>query len=301
MRSLIVNEKYNKMNISKVLFKEFPNLKKNSLYKLLRLKDIKVNDIRIKEDIVVNANDKIIIYADDFVLLGLSKIIEYYYEDDNIIVAFKPKGIISNVKDDNIDSDIPSFEQLVKNSKNDINNNIHICHRLDTNTEGLVIFSKNETSNKELLNAFKNSYITKTYLAFAHGYFDKKHDILSGYISKDPSTSYSKIVNRNIPNSKSVITEYNVLKYFPDKNISAIEVTLHTGRTHQIRAHMKSINHPIIGDSKYGINQINKQLNINSQLLLAYKYIFNFPEDSPLYYLNTIVISIDKDKFLNMF
>ena len=97
----------------------------------------------------------------------------------------------------------------------------------------------------------------------------------------------SYISNQIKPGYKKIITSYKVIKEDLKKNISTLEVELHTGRTHQIRAHLSYIGHPIVGDGKYGINEVNKKLNKKSQELLAYKLVFNFKSDSNiLNYLN---------------
>ncbi len=295
MKKIIVKDSQDSQNILKVILKAFPNLKLSSLHKLFRIKNIKVNGKRVKKDYIVNSSDIIEIYANDEVLFSIPKKILYSYEDENILIAYKSKGVES-VSYDELGF---SFEQMIQKDKN--NYNIKICHRLDTNTEGLMIFSKNDMTNTEILNAFKENRIYKKYLTFVHGAMPKKHDYLKGYILKDSKLAISKIVNEKIPGALSAITEYEVIKYLRDYNISVLDIQLHTGRTHQIRAHMKHIGTPIVGDSKYGNSEFNKNLGFSSQVLFAYKYAFNFNKDSKLEYLNSIYISLDKDELTNNF
>ena len=189
MRKLVIDKKYNNTSLSKVIYKEFPNFSKNSLYKLFRIKDIKLNGKRIKEDVNVFENDVIEIYAEDNALLGIPKHIDYYYEDDNILVAYKPKGISST--GDNNSFDVFVIQDRISNGNNcgtSNDENIKICHRLDTNTEGLVLFSKNNLAHDEILNGFKNGKIHKKYITFVTGKMPKDHDVLSGYILKDSKT-----------------------------------------------------------------------------------------------------------------
>lgn len=294
MKKIIVNDKNNKNNVSKVIFSSYPYLSKNTLYKLFRTKDIKINGKRIKEDTVVYLNDIIEIYCPDNLLLGLPTNIKYYYEDNNILIAYKPQKIECH----SITSK-STFEYAVICDKN--LDNLKVCHRLDTNTEGLVIFSKNEDSHKEILKAFKESLIHKSYITFVYGKLKKNHDILKNYIIKDSKTGYSKIVDKKLPNSLPVITEYSVVEYIPKINVSILDITLLTGRTHQIRAHMKYLNTPVIGDSKYSTNEINKKFGYKNQLLYAYKYSFDFDKKSSLYYLNNLSISLDKNQIITDF
>ena len=297
MRSFKIKEKYTNKDIASVLKKEFPRLTNSSLNKAFRLKDVKVNGIRVPKDYIVNLNDEVQIYLNDNILFGIKDKILYAYEDDNILVAYKQKGIVSTLGIDKRNPSLIYFDELVKEEKG----NVDICHRLDTNTEGLVIFSKNELAHTALLDGFKNNNIHKEYLTLVYGKPSKDKNILSNYITND--NGYAKVLGKNIPGSKECITEYSTVQYLKKYNASILSVILHTGRTHQIRAHMKYIGCPVIGDSKYGINEINDKFKLYSQVLYAAKYTFTFAESSPLHYLNDITIDFKNsvmDKIYNL-
>ena len=302
MKEFKITKKYENLDIYSVILKEFPHLNISSLNKAFRLKDIKINDKRVSKDYIVKQSDICKIYLSDNILYNIPKDINYVYEDDNILVCYKPKGIVSNFESGIRNNNIIYFDELVKKEKGE---NLKILNRLDTNTEGLVLFSKNDISYNELFKAFEQNTINKEYIALVNGKLNKNHDLLSHYIKTDKKDGYSKVYEKNIEGSKTCVTEYSVLKYIKALNLSILSIKLYTGRTHQIRAHMKYIGHEIVGDSKYGLNEINEKFKVSSQMLYAVKYSFDFNEFSPLSYLNNVTIDITNlvqekiNKFIN--
>lgn len=296
MKKIIVKieEKNRKILASKYISSIFKSVPYSAICKAFRNKDIRVNNIKISNDLLVENNDVLDIYIQDNILFNLPKEIKYYYKDDNIVVAFKPQGILSNNEDLNYSSSEPTFEELVIKDLKD--NNIKICHRLDRNTSGLIIFTKNENSYIEMLDAFKDNKIHKEYIAYvANSNFSKLHNVLEAYLTQDKKSGFSKISQANIKNSEKITTEYTVIEKNSKLDYAKLRVILHTGKTHQIRAHLASINHPIIGDSKYGKNDINKKFKKNRQMLFACKYTFSFNSESILKYLNSITIELEKE------
>ena len=238
MKSLIVNDKFNNKKIITYLLNEFPNLSQNLIYKTLRKKDIRVNGKRISENVVVNSGDTIDVYITDNYLFKNS--FDIIYEDDNIIIVNKPKNI--EITGEN------SLTSLIQQQYS--NNSILPCHRLDRNTEGLVLFAKNEIALEILLTKFKNQEITKYYKCKVLGTFNKKHDILNAFLFKDNKKFFVYVSDEKKVGYRPIKTEYTVLEENKIENFSILEIILHTGRTHQIRAHLAHIGHPIIGDRK---------------------------------------------------
>ena len=160
------------------------------------------------------------------------------------------------------------------------------CHRLDRNTSGLILFAKNTQALEILLDKFKHHEIEKHYLALVYGIPQKKNERLISYLFKDSSKSFVYISDVPKKGYQKIITSYSLIESF-DNNTSLLDIEIETGRTHQIRAHLAHIGLPIIGDGKYGINEINKKFKVKAQKLVSYKLIFRFEHDSKiLEYLN---------------
>lgn len=144
-----------------------------------------------------------------------------------------------------------------------------------------------------MLNKFKNHEIEKHYFATVYGILKEKSKTLTAYLFKDTKKSLVYISNVPKKGYQKIITSYSVVKENKNEKTSILDVNLHTGRTHQIRAHLAHIGYPIIGDGKYGINEINKKFKKKNQLLQSYSLTFNFSTPSGiLSYLNSKTISI---------
>lgn len=274
MQKLIVDKKFDNKKLSDFLYSNFSGLTKNTLYKAFRKKDIRINDVKINEDTVVHVNDFVTVYiVDDLLYKNID--IEKVYEDDNILVVDKPDGI--EVVGEN------SLTTLLKKEYSFVSP----CHRLDRNTKGLVLFAKNENALNILLEKFKNKEIEKRYLAIVYGIPSVSHQFLTAYLFKDNKKSMVYISDVPKKGYVKIETSFTVLEKNLKENYSILDVELHTGKTHQIRAHLAHIGYPIIGDGKYGINEINKKFGCKTQELYSYSLKFNFKTDAGiLNYLN---------------
>lgn len=289
MKSLIVDKKYDNKKLSNFILDNFKNLSYNNFCKALRKKDIRVNDVKVNSNIILKCNDEVKIFINDDLLLPKAKNINIIYEDDNIVIVNKSYDL--EITGDN------SLTSLLQNYYKNLNGFPMPCHRLDRNTIGLVVFAKNQLALDILLEKFKNKEIQKFYICKVYGIPKIKSATLNSYLFKDRKNSIVYISDNFKPGYKKIVTSYILIKSNFSKNTSILEVQLLTGRTHQIRAHLAHIGFPIIGDGKYGINNVNKKFNESKQNLCSYKIVFNFTSDSNiLNYLNKKEFKIDYNR-----
>jgi 23S rRNA pseudouridine955/2504/2580 synthase len=233
---------------------------------LLKAGDIKVNGVKTKVNATLSVGDEVVYYTTAKQEAKLSHTI--VYEDENILVADKLSGV--------------STEGMTY-ELNEKGNYISV-HRLDRNTSGLICFAKNEQAEKVLLAAFRDKDVQKTYLCFAKNNFKKNKDFLTAYLFKDEKKSQVFISSEQKNGYVKIMTEYAVLKRMGD--YALVEVTLHTGKTHQIRAHLAYIGCPVLGDEKYGDEALNKKYGAKRQILVAKQLKFNLSGD--MAYLNNL-------------
>lgn len=248
---------------------KFKNLTNGTIFKALRNKDIRINGVKISENVPVNAGDEITLYIKDKFLFGTtaldkSKII---YDDENIVIVNKPQDVL--VQGDGINIGLDKMVNDYFGTQN-----IVPCHRLDRNTSGLIIFAKNEMAEETISEMLKQHMIRKVYRCRVVGHPKNKKATLTAYLFKDSKTSQVIISNEKKKGYVEIVTKYEVIAYNND-GTSTLEVELVTGRTHQIRAHLAFIGYPILGDGKYGKNEVNKKFKLTRQELTAYKIIFN--------------------------
>ena len=216
---------------------------------LLKNKEIKVNGKRVDADVRIYKGDEIAYYLTP----KQEQKPAFYtvYEDENVLVVDKESGV-------NSEAVFAALERMGE---------YYFIHRLDRNTKGLLIFARNTDTEKQLLAAFKEKRVEKRYHALCVGSFPKSADTLTAYLKKDAARSLVRVTDSSVKGGEKIVTEYKVLETFD--GLTRVEITLHTGKTHQIRAHTAHIGCPIVGDMKYGNTLKNKALNCARQCLVS--------------------------------
>lgn len=201
--------------------------------------------------------------------------LEILYEDEDMILFMKPAGLLSQKS---ANSDYSANDWVLshwKKNSSDVNYTFRpsVVNRLDRNTSGIMAAGLSLKGLQTLSDLFKNHTLTKNYYALVFGKA-KEHAFLTGYLQKDNAENTVIIAEAPVENASLIKTEYKLLTYDEKLDMSLLKVTLLTGKSHQIRAHLSSVSLPIVGDPKYGDVRKNKSLHIKGQCLHAYEMVF---------------------------
>lgn len=304
MVTFTVNENDSGQRVDKFITKALPDLPKSMMYRLFRKKDIKINGKRCDISAVLQAGDVVTAYVrqelsgekkHDMTFLKVFGNIDIVYEDENILIVFKPVGLDSHSNSTSTSDTLINRIKYYLYNKNEYSPETEssfapaLCSRLDRNTSGLVISAKNAAALRELNEAIRSGTIRKIYRCITVCPPSEDEDIITAYHKKDDTRNIVRISDTPEEGFREIKTGYKVLDR--KKGLTLVEVTLFTGRTHQIRAHLAHIKAPVLGDGKYGNISANKRYGVFRQALCACSLKFQLPENSSLAYLNGITVN----------
>lgn len=270
-----------------------PDLSRSKIQNFIKSGNVKINDSIKKPSYILKENDKI-----DFEIPEEEKLeikpqdipIEIVYEDENMLVVNKPSGMLTHPT--TIERENTLVNALLykfNNNLSDINGEFRrgILHRLDRNTSGLLMIAKNNKAHEFLAEQIKNHTITKKYRAIVKGVIKEDEFEINSPIGRNPNQPHKMMTRDDGKPSRTIV---KVLERF--KEYTYIELTLITGRTHQIRVHMKSINHPVYNDTLYGAGQ--GKVKTDEQVLQSYYLRFTKPFGNEI-----IELQIEPDEKIN--
>ena len=295
--------------LDKFLSKAVKGLPTSLMYKYIRTKKIKVNRARTQQNYMLCEGDEIQLFIreeffasperDEGALFRISPKLDVVYEDDNILLLNKRPGVLVHedtaAQENTLIMHVKAY--LAQKGEYDPNEEHSfapaLCNRIDRNTGGIVIAAKNAEALREMNERIREDRIRKTYVCAVHGVPAKKSATLKGYLKKDSEQNMVDVSDSYRAGYKEIITKYRVLSQ-RDGN-ALLEVELVTGRTHQIRAHLAHIGHPLMGDGKYGVNRIERERGYKFQALYAFRLAFKPTEgEGLLKYLEGKQFEIDR-------
>ena len=313
MKEFKITDAETGQTLLKYLSKILPLAPISLLHKSLRKKNITINHKKCSGKEILGDSDIVQIWFSDETFSLFSKKTKKYsskkrnfnfakhiiYEDEHIIIVNKPPGILTQ-GDDSGEFTLNDALLEYYNFKNDSTAKPSVCNRLDRNTDGLILCGKTISGLQTLNEIIKNRSLLKKYHCIVFGK-TKKEETLKSFLTKSNENNKVTISNNKTNNSLPIETRYKRISMIEKSGFpcSLLEVQLVTGRSHQIRAHLSFIGHPILGDKKYGTKEsiaLSNQLKMDYQLLQAFSLTFPVLQGK-LSYLSKKTFSLKKSVF----
>ena len=244
-----------------------------------KARDVKMDGKRVRREAEAVPGAQVELYT------SFAAELPIVYEDDRILLINKPARISCSEDEYGGMTVLTLLKDRAQGAYTP-----RLCHRLDTQTTGLLLLCKDDEAERQLLEAFKNRKLTKIYQCLVRGEMRPEADTRTAYLIKDAKLARVRIVTHETPGALTIATRYETMSF--DGTLSRLRVTLLTGRTHQIRAHMAFLSHPILGDDKYGDRELNRRLKSVSSLKLCATELTLYTEGS-LAYLNGQTFAIE--------
>lgn len=250
----VIDEEHAGIRIDKFLSEELPDMSRSYIQKLIKENQIIVNSAKVKANYKTNIGDILILEEPELKepdIVAENIPLDILYEDDDILIVNKPKGMVVHPSAGHYSGTlVNALMYHCKDNLSGINGVMRpgIVHRIDMDTTGSLLVCKNDFSHNHLAEQLKVHSITRVYHAIVHGNLKEDFGTINAPIGRHPIDRKKMSINHT--NGKEAITHYKVLKRF--SNFTYVECRLETGRTHQIRVHMSSIHHPLLGDCVYG-------------------------------------------------
>ena len=314
MKEILISKNDAGQRLDRFLSKALPLMPASLLQKLIRTKDIKLNGARCERHQRLSEGDVLRVYADesfferpapDAAFMHIKNpSLGIVYEDENILLLDKRPGMLSHPDDREFLNTLITHVQAYLYQKGEFDPALEnsfmpaLCNRIDRGTGGIVIAAKNAEAMRAVNEKIRSREIKKLYLCAVHGHPDPPSGKLEGYLVKDVARNRVRVGSENEDGARHAVTFFRTLARRGP--LALLECELMTGRTHQIRAQLASIGHPLLGDGKYGV--VRKGSGPPHQALYSYKLVFSFKTGAkPLDYLKDRVFQVEKVDFLDMF
>lgn len=290
---MIVPKEKDGLMLSQLLLQSAGDIPVWAVREAIRKRDVRIDGARISGDIRVEAGQEIRVFWPKSVVSAKQQrkslpMPEIVFEDERVLLINKPQGIASQNEDEPLAGDTALTRVTAYlESTGQKTDQLHLCHRLDVQTGGLLLFAKDDSAFDSAMKAFSERTFKKYYTCLVKGCPARREAVMQAFLRKDAQISRVSITDYPARGALGITTAYRVIE---SGRHTKLEVELITGRTHQIRAHLAHIGHPILGDDKYGDRLLNRELGIRRQQLWATRLVFH--AEGALSYLNGRAFSV---------